>query len=375
MKGNYMIQIYDTMTKSLRPFEPLILNKVSMYICGPTVYNYIHLGNARSIIAFDTVRRYFEYRGYDVNFVSNFTDIDDKIIAKANDENQSIKQITDKYIEAFYQDCQALNIKPAQNPKVTEFIPQIIQFIQDLLDKDVAYVTNDGVYFSVDKDPQYGELSHKCLDELKTGASERLSENLEKKNALDFVLWKFVKKSEPYWTSPWGNGRPGWHIKPVISLDKYYKGDIQLNISRYFELFGFQKQAKDLICSTEYDEEIPLKPLICKLPVDEYILVDDDSVSGYTVKRLSQEIDTIVDIHTLMEQVYDDVVDARDFLFGAKYSGLLCKLPNGNVKRFPYIWPYVNLYHRATINLNQQALFSQLIKEANQEFQRNITIS
>ena len=370
-----MIQIYDTMTKSLRPFEPLILNKVSMYICGPTVYNYIHLGNARSIIAFDTVRRYFEYRGYDVNFVSNFTDIDDKIIAKANDENQSIKQITDKYIEAFYQDCQALNIKPAQNPKVTEFIPQIIQFIQDLLDKDVAYVTNDGVYFSVDKDPQYGELSHKCLDELKTGASERLSENLEKKNALDFVLWKFVKKSEPYWTSPWGNGRPGWHIKPVISLDKYYKGDIQLNISRYFELFGFQKQAKDLICSTEYDEEIPLKPLICKLPVDEYILVDDDSVSGYTVKRLSQEIDTIVDIHTLMEQVYDDVVDARDFLFGAKYSGLLCKLPNGNVKRFPYIWPYVNLYHRATINLNQQALFSQLIKEANQEFQRNITIS
>lgn len=163
--------------------------------------------------------------------------------------------------------------------------------------------------------------------------------------------------------------------KPVISLDKYYKGDIQLNISRYFELFGFQKQAKDLICSTEYDEEIPLKPLICKLPVDNYILVDDDSVSGYTVQRLSQEIDTIVDIHTLMEQDYDDVVDARDFLFGAKYSGLLCKLPNGNVKRFPYIWPYVNLYHRATINLNQQALFSQLIKEANKEFQRNITIS
>lgn len=163
--------------------------------------------------------------------------------------------------------------------------------------------------------------------------------------------------------------------KPVISLDKYYKGDIQLNISRYFELFGFQKQAKDLICSTEYDEEIPLKPLICKLPVDEYILVDDDSVSGYTVNRLSEEIDTLVETYTLMEQVYDDVVDARDFLFGTKYSGLLCKLLNGNVKRIPYIWPYVNLYHRATIHLNKQALFSQLIKEANQEFQRNITIS
>ena len=163
--------------------------------------------------------------------------------------------------------------------------------------------------------------------------------------------------------------------KPVISLDKYYKGDIQLNISRYFEIFGYQKQAKDLIYSTEYDEEIPFKPLTCHLPVDNYILVDDDSVSGYTVHRLSEEIDTIVETYTLMEQVYDDVVDARDFLFGAKYSGLLCKLPNGNVKRIPYIWPYVNLYHRATIHLNKQALFSQLIKEANQEFQRNITIS
>ena len=162
---------------------------------------------------------------------------------------------------------------------------------------------------------------------------------------------------------------------PVISLDKYYKGDIQLNISRYFELFGFQKHAKDLILSTEYDEEIPLEPLQLNLKSDNYILVDDDSVSGYTVKRLSQEINTIVDTYTLMEQVYDDVVDARDFLFGAKYSGLLCKLPNGNVKRQPYVWPQVNLYHRATIHLNKQALFSQLIKDANQEFQRNITIS
>lgn len=224
-----MIQIYDTMTKNLRPFEPLIANNVSMYVCGPTVYNYIHLGNARSIIAFDTVRRYFEYRGYDVNFVSNFTDIDDKIIAKANNENQSIKQITDKYIEAFYQDCQALNIKPAQNPKVTEFIPQIIQFIQDLLDKDVAYITNDGVYFSVEKDPTYGTLSHKCLDELKTGASERLGDNLEKKNSLDFVLWKFVKKSEPYWTSPWGNGRPGWHIECSVMATEILGNTIDIH--------------------------------------------------------------------------------------------------------------------------------------------------
>lgn len=224
-----MIQIYDTMSKSLRTFEPLIPNKVSMYICGPTVYNYIHLGNARSIIAFDTIRRYFEYRGYEVNFVSNFTDVDDKIIIKANDENQSIKQITDKYIEAFYQDCQALNIKQAQNPKVTEYIQQIIQFIRDLLDKDVAYVTNDGVYFSVDKDPKYGELSHKCLDELKTGASERLSENLEKKHSLDFVLWKFAKQDEPYWTSPWGNGRPGWHIECSVMATEILGNTIDIH--------------------------------------------------------------------------------------------------------------------------------------------------
>ena len=159
---------------------------------------------------------------------------------------------------------------------------------------------------------------------------------------------------------------------PVISLDKYYKGDIQLNISRYFEIFGQQKRAKDLILSTIYNEEIELKKLELNLPKDKYILVDDDSVSGYTVAKLSESVDTIIDTYTLMDKDYDDVVDARDFLFGTKYSGLLCQLPNGNVKRQAYIWPYVNLYYRATIDLNKQELFSSLIQEANQEFQENI---
>lgn len=159
---------------------------------------------------------------------------------------------------------------------------------------------------------------------------------------------------------------------PVISLDKYYHGNIQLNISRYFELYGHQKQAADLVMSTITDEEIPLTPINITLPKGEYILVDDDSVSGYTMKRLSDSVDTIIGTHTLMKPLYDDVVDARDFLFGARYGGLLCKQPNGKLKRYPYVWPDVNLYYRASIELNKQQKFSEFIYKANENFANNI---
>ena len=158
----------------------------------------------------------------------------------------------------------------------------------------------------------------------------------------------------------------------VISLDKYYTGDIQLNISRYFDLYGQQKKAADLVMSTVQDEEILETPLQLSLPKDQYVLVDDDSVSGYTMERLSSEIDKIVSTHTLMEPIYDDVVDARDFLFGAKYGGLLCKQPNGLLKRYPYVWPEVNLYYRASIELNKQKQFSELIYKANERFARAV---
>ena len=158
----------------------------------------------------------------------------------------------------------------------------------------------------------------------------------------------------------------------VISLDKYYTGDIQLNISRYFDLYGQQKKAADLVMSTVQDEEILETPLQLSLPKDQYVLIDDDSVSGYTMERLSSEIDKIVSTHTLMEPIYDDVVDARDFLFGAKYGGLLCKQPNGLLKRYPYVWPEVSLYYRASIELNKQKQFSELIYKANERFARAV---
>lgn len=158
----------------------------------------------------------------------------------------------------------------------------------------------------------------------------------------------------------------------VISLDKYYQGDIQLNISRYFELYGQQKHAADLVMSTVHDEETPLTPINITLPKGKYILVDDDSVSGYTMRRLSESVETIISTHTLMEQIYDDVVDARDFLFGAQYGGLLCKQPNGLLKRYPYVWPEVNLYYRASIELNKQQKFSELIHIANENFAKEI---
>ena len=206
------MKIYNTLTRQYEEFVSLKPNHVDMYVCGPTVYNYIHLGNARSLISFDTIRRYFEYQNYTVNFILNFTDIDDKIIKQSIQENISIKELTDKYIKAFHEDTKQLCIKPAtKNPKVTEYIPQIIDFIQELIKKGYAYVTSDGVYFSIEKYEKYGQLANKNIDQLIAGASKR-TEDTDKQNPLDFALWKFAE-DKPFWTSPWGHGRPGWHIE------------------------------------------------------------------------------------------------------------------------------------------------------------------
>ena len=211
-----MIKIYDTMTRSLRDFQPLEEGKVQMYVCGPTVYNYIHVGNARSTIAFDTVRRYFEYRGYTVNYISNFTDVDDKIINRAREEGVTPLEIAEKYIAAFREDVDALGVKPAtQHPRVMNYMDEIVSFIADLIDKDYAYVVEPGdVYFRVEKSVNYARLANKSLDSLVQGASGRTDEETARKeNPLDFALWKSAKEGEISWDSPWGLGRPGWHIE------------------------------------------------------------------------------------------------------------------------------------------------------------------
>ncbi|HEP3698544.1 TPA: cysteine--tRNA ligase [Streptococcus pyogenes] len=210
-----MIKIYDTMTRSLRKFVPLTENTVNMYVCGPTVYNYIHIGNARSAVAFDTIRRYFEYTGYQVNYTSNFTDVDDKIIKAATQAGVSPKELSDRFIAAFIEDTKALGVKPAtQNPRVMDYIAEIISFVESLIEKDFAYEADGDVYFRVEKSEHYAKLANKTLSELEVGASGRTdAETALKENPLDFALWKSAKAGEVSWDSPWGFGRPGWHIE------------------------------------------------------------------------------------------------------------------------------------------------------------------
>lgn len=207
------MKLYNTLTRKKEEFIPVSEGQVKMYTCGPTVYNYIHVGNARPMVTFDTLRRFFIYKGYDVKYIVNFTDIDDKIINKANEENTTVKVIADRYIEAFMEDAVGLNLYEEEtvHPKATEFINPMIEFIEELIDKGAAYSVEGNVYFNIDSAKDYGKLSKKNIDDLVSGARVQISE--EKNNPMDFALWKKAKEGEPSWESPWGNGRPGWHIE------------------------------------------------------------------------------------------------------------------------------------------------------------------
>lgn len=217
-----MIRIYNTMNKKVEEFIPLKENEVSMYVCGPTVYNYIHIGNARPAIFFDTVRRYFEYRGYKVKYVQNFTDVDDKMIKRANEEGVSLKEVADKYINAYFEDTKKVNLKEEgmTRPKATEHIGEMIKIIKTLEDKGYAYEVDGDVYFNVEKNKDdYGCLSGQNIENLKAGA--RIQVNDVKRSPVDFALWKRAKEGEPSWDSPWGKGRPGWHIECSAMSSKY----------------------------------------------------------------------------------------------------------------------------------------------------------
>lgn len=207
-----MIKVYNTLNKKKEEFIPLTPGEVKMYVCGPTVYNFFHIGNGRTFIVFDTIRRYFEYRGFKVDFVQNFTDIDDKMIKKANEEGTTVKKVGDTYIKEYYKDADALNIERATvNPRATEFIGEIIKFVKGLIDKGYAYEVDGDVYFSTKKFEGYGKLSGQNIEDLQSGA--RISVDERKKDPMDFAIWKAQKPGEPAWNSPWGMGRPGWHIE------------------------------------------------------------------------------------------------------------------------------------------------------------------
>lgn len=225
------MKVYNTLTKKKEEFVPLVPGKVSMYVCGPTVYNFIHIGNARPMIVFDTVRRYMEHKGYDVNFVSNFTDVDDKIIAKAIEEGVSAQEISERYIAECKKDMASMNVLPATtHPLATEEISGMVDMISTLIEKGFAYDVNGTVYFRTRKFDEYGKLSHKNLDDLRAGNRSLLvSGEDQKEDPLDFVLWKPKKEGEPAWESPWSDGRPGWHIECSVMSKKYLGEEIDIH--------------------------------------------------------------------------------------------------------------------------------------------------
>ena len=222
------MKLYNTLTRTKEEFIPIEEGKVKMYVCGPTVYNYIHIGNARPFIIFDTLRRYLEYRGYDVTFVQNFTDVDDKIIKRGHEEQIAPEEVANKYIDEYFIDADGLGIKRASvHPRVTDNINEIISFVKELEDKGYAYEVNGDVYFDTKKFEGYGKLSKQNQDDLEAGA--RIEVNSQKRHPMDFVLWKSKKEGEPGWESPWGEGRPGWHIECSVMSNKYLGETIDIH--------------------------------------------------------------------------------------------------------------------------------------------------
>ena len=284
------MQIYNTMTRKKEELVPLVPGKISMYACGPTVYNYFHIGNARPFIVFDTLRRYLEYRGYEVAFVQNFTDIDDKMIRRANEEGTTVAELGERFIAEYYRDADALGVERAtENPRATQHIDDIIHLVQTLIDKGHAYPADNGdVYFSVRSFPGYGKLSGQNIDDLENGA--RVDPTEQKRDPLDFALWKGEKPGEPSWDSPWGKGRPGWHIECSA-----------MSMAILGESFDIHGGGQDLIFP-HHENEIAQseaatgKPFACYWMHNGYINVDNQKMSKslgnfFTVRDISKEFD------------------------------------------------------------------------------------
>ena len=296
------IQIYNTLTRKKEPFIPQVEGKVSMYVCGPTVYNYIHIGNARPVIVFDTVRKYLEYRGYDVKFVSNFTDVDDKIIAAANELGEDTSELTERFINAYFEDVSALGCSEADvHPRVTNHIDDIIEFIQVLIDKDFAYESQGDVYYRTTKFDGYGKLSKQSTDELIVGA--RVEQGEKKDNPLDFVLWKAAKENEISWKSPWGEGRPGWHIE-CSAMARVHLGDT-IDIHGGGQDLTFPHHENEIAQS----EAMTGKPFAKYWMHNGYINIDNE--------KMSKSLNNFVTVNEIRKQVDPKVL--RFFMLSVHY--------------------------------------------------------
>ena len=317
------MKIYNTLTRQKEEFVPVHPGKVGMYVCGPTVYNYIHIGNARPMIIFDTVRRYFEYKGYEVNYVSNFTDVDDKIIKKANEEGVTATEIAERYIKECKQDMEALNIKPATHqPRATEEIGGMIKMIQTLIEKGHAYEVDGTVYFKTRSFKDYGKLSKKNIDDLEAGHREiKVTGEEGKKDPLDFVLWKPKKDGEPFWESPWSEGRPGWHIECSVMSKKYLGDSIDIHAGGEDLIFPHHENE---IAQSEAANGVQFAKYWMH---NAFLNIDNKKMSKsagnfFTVRDISEKVDLMVLRFFMLSAHYRNPVNFSEELVDAAKNGL-----------------------------------------------------
>lgn len=303
-----MLKIYNTLTRQKEEFTPLTPGVVNMYVCGPTVYNYIHIGNARSVVAFDTVRRYLEFKGYQVNYVSNFTDVDDKMIKAAAEQGITVPELAEKYIAAFMADTTALNVEPATlHPRATENIAGIIEVIEALIKRGYAYEAAGDVYYRARKFAHYGALSGQSLDALEVGASEHVSQDEvdKKEDPLDFALWKAAKPGEIKWDSPWGAGRPGWHIECSVMSTKYLAKTIDIHAG-----------GQDLAFPHHENEIAQIEPVTGQ-PFVRYWMHNGFVTIGKDNEKMSKSLHNFVTVHDLLQTVDPQVL--RFFMATTQY--------------------------------------------------------
>ncbi|AVP56021.1 cysteine--tRNA ligase [Clostridium tetani] len=300
------MKLYNTLTRQKEEFIPLKTGEVNMYVCGPTVYNFFHIGNGRTFIVFDTVRRYLEYKGYKVKFVQNFTDIDDKMIKRANDEGITVKELGERFIGEYYKDADSLNIERATvNPRATEFMEEIIQFVKELVDKGYAYEIDGDVYFHTKKFNEYGKLSGQNIEDLQAGA--RINVDERKKDAMDFAIWKKQKPGEPAWESPWGMGRPGWHIECSCMAHNLLGDTIDIHAGGHDLIFPHhENEIAQSECRTG-------KPFAKYWMHSAFLNIDN--------KKMSKSLNNFFTAREILEKYDADVV--RLFMLSAHYRAQL----------------------------------------------------
>ncbi|MFJ6921390.1 MAG: cysteine--tRNA ligase [Lactobacillus crispatus] len=360
------VRVYNTLTRKKEEFKPLVPGHISMYVCGPTVYNYIHIGNARSAIAFDTIRRYFEYKGYDVKYVSNFTDVDDKMINEARAEKTTVPKLAEKFINAFLADTTALNIEPATlHPRATHEINDIITFVKSLIDNGYAYEVDGDVYYRAKKFKHYGQLSDQNIEQLEEGASEHINdtEQSRKEDPIDFALWKAQKEpDEIAWDSPWGKGRPGWHIECSVMSTKYLGDTIDIHGG-----------GQDLEFP-HHENEIAQSEAKTGKKFVNYWLHNGFVTVGKDQEKMSKSLHNFVTVHDILREVDPQVL--RFFMASVQYRRQI----NYSAKNLAQAATILDRFKNTLTNINyrladdtaseESAELAQAIMATNEKFEQ-----